>query len=306
VIGEAVLHVVLLLLVPLLVVGVVEKTKAVVAGRTGAPVFQPYRDVAKLLRKGAVYSRTTTWIFRAGPIVALATALAAGLMVPLQSLNSPLGFDGDVIAFAYLLALGRFFTMASALDTGSSFEAMGASREAAFSALAEPALFVALAIVCVPTRGASFAAWHGLSSGPWTAAHPEIFIAALVLFAVLLAENSRIPIDDPNTHLELTMVHEVMVLDHGGPDLAFVLYASAIKLAVFASLLVHVLLPMPPNGGLAGAGLFVLGVVVVGIVVGMVESLMARLRLARVPQFLIGASVIGAVGLLVTLVGANR
>ncbi|MBI2898131.1 MAG: NADH-quinone oxidoreductase subunit H [Deltaproteobacteria bacterium] len=297
---DTILHVALLLLFPPLVVGVVQKTKAVFAGREGAPVLQPYFDLAKLMRKGAVYSRTTTWLFRAGPIVALAAALGAGLFVPLASSRAPIGFEGDVIAVAYLLGLGRFFTMAAALDTGSSFEGMGASREAAFAALAEPALFLAFAIVCVPAGSASFAdAWRALPWRMWLEAHPELFAAALVLFAVLLAENSRMPVDDPNTHLELTMIHEVMVLDHSGPDLAFVLWASAVKLFVFAGLLVHLVLPIP--AGWRGAGLFLIGLSVVALVVGIVESMMARLRLTRVPQFLVGASVLGAMGLLVAL-----
>jgi len=301
------LHLALLLGLPLLVVGVIQKTKALVAGRQGDPLLQPFFDVWKLLGKGAVYSRTTTWLFRAGPIVALSSALAAGLLVPLHSTRAPLAFDGDVIAFAYLLALGRFFTMTAALDTGSAFEGMGASREAAFAALAEPALFLALAIVCIPARSASFAAaWGVLPWGQWLSTHPELFAAALVLLAVLLTENSRIPVDDPTTHLELTMIHEVMVLDHGGPDFAFVLYGAAMKLLLGASLLVHLIVPIPAAGGWRGALIFGAGVLGVAIVVGLIEAMMARLRLGRVPQFLVGASVLGAIGLLVALIGGRR
>jgi formate hydrogenlyase subunit 4 len=131
---------VLLVSVPPLILGVIQKTKALFAGRAGPPVLQPYYDILKLLRKGAVYSRTATWVFRAGPIVSLAATLTAGLVLPLTADTSPLGFPGDLILFAYLLAIGRFLTMAAAFDTGSSFEGMGASREAAFSALAEPAM----------------------------------------------------------------------------------------------------------------------------------------------------------------------
>ena len=149
------LHLALLLVVPPLVLGVIQKTKAWFAGRSGPPLLQPYFDLWKLLRKGAVYSRTTTWLFRAGPIVSLATALCAGLVLPLAGTSSPLGFSGDVILFVYLFGLGRFFTMAAALDTGSSFEGMGASREATFSAFAEPALLLCLAILCVPARSVS-------------------------------------------------------------------------------------------------------------------------------------------------------
>jgi formate hydrogenlyase subunit 4 len=288
----------LLLVLPPLLLGVINKTKAWFAGRVGAPLLQPYRDIWKLLRKGAVYSRTTTWLFRAGPIVSLAAVLCAGLILPLSANISPLGFSGDVVLFAYLFGLGRFFTMAAALDTGSSFEGMGASREAAFSALAEPALFLSMAILCVPAGSATFAdAFGKLPWTTWGFEHPTYLAAALSLFAVLLAENSRIPVDDPNTHLELTMIHEVMVLDHGGPDLAFILYGSAVKLFVIGALLTHVLLPIPANGGWRGIVLLGGGELALAALVGVVESVMARLRLPRVPQFLVGAVVLAVVGL---------
>jgi formate hydrogenlyase subunit 4 len=299
--GATILHLSLLLALPPLLVGIIARTKAWFAGRKGAPLWQPYLDLWKLLHKGAVYSRTTTWLFRAGPIVSLAAALAAGLLTPLGAASSPLGFSGDVILFAYLLGLGRFFTMAAALDTGSSFEGMGASREAAFASLAEPALFLVLAIVCVPAGTASFAEAWASPWQTWGPAHPALPAAAVALFGVLLAENSRIPVDDPTTHLELTMIHEVMVLDHGGPDLAFVLYGSAVKLFLFASLLVHMVLPVPPAGGALGAGVFVAGAAAVAVLVGIVESVTVRIRLLRVPQFLVGASVIAALGLAVLL-----
>jgi formate hydrogenlyase subunit 4 len=292
------LQLALLLVAPPLLLGVIQKTKAWFAGRSGPPLLQPYFDLARLLRKGAVYSRTTTWLFRAGPILSLAAALSAGLVLPLAGTSAPLGFSGDVILFAYLLGLGRFFTMAAALDTGSSFEGMGASREAAFSAFAEPALFLCLAILCIPARSVSLGeALSALPSAPLGFSHPAYLAAALGLFAVLLAENSRIPVDDPNTHLELTMIHEAMVLDHGGPDLAFVLYGSSVKLFVLGALLVHVVLPPASKAGLAGAGVLLAGQLGIAVGVGCVESTMARLRLPRVPQFLVGAAVLAGVGL---------
>lgn len=281
--------------------GVINRVKSWFAGRTGPPLLQAYSDLGKLLRKGAVYSRTTTWLFRAGPIVTLSAVLAAGLIVPLQSGRGPLHFTGDMLAFAYLMALGRFFTMAAALDTGSSFEGMGASREATFSALAEPALFLSLGILCMPTQGkvtASFAsAMAALPFETWGAAHPTFLFAVAALGIVLLTENARIPIDDPNTHLELTMIHEVMVLDHSGPDFAFILYGSAVKLLLWTALLVHLLLPIPAEGGLAGVGRFLGGALGVAVMIGILESGMARLRLRAVPQLLIAAAVIAAMGL---------
>lgn len=291
-------HLLVLLFFPLLLLGVINRVKAWAAGRKGPSLFQGYYDVLKLLQKGAVYSYTTTWIFRTGPLVTLAALFVSGLIVPLTSGSGPLHFAGDVLAFAYLLALGRFFTMAAALDTGSSFEGMGASREAGFSALAEPATFLSLAILCVPAHSASFAT--ALAKLPWESwgpAHPTFLFAVVALGIVLLTENARIPVDDPNTHLELTMVHEVMILDHGGPDLAFILYASALKLLLMTSLLVHLLLPIPSEGSVVGGLMFLGGCVGIAVVIGIIESTMARLRLRSVPQLLIGAAVIAAIGL---------
>src|SRR2546426_5531026 len=295
---ESAVQIALLLAFPPLLLGVIARTKAWFAGRRGPPLFQPYHDLIKLVGKGAVYSRTTTWVFRAGPTVALASLFVAGLLVPIAGPRAPLGFVGDVVLFVYLLALGRFFTLAAALDTGSSFEGMGASRDAAFSALAEPTLFLVLAIACLPGGSPSFErAWsllphasQGLGRGPFIA-------ATAALFAVYLAENFRIPVDDPNTHLELTMIHEVMVLDHGGPDLAFIVYGGALKLFILGAILAHVALPFPAGGAWPGTAWLIGGELALAVLVGVVESVMARLRLAQVPQFLIGAFAIAAVSL---------
>jgi len=297
------LHLAVLALFPPLLLGVIAKTKAWFAGRDGPPLLQPYFDVWKLLQKGAVYSHATTWVFRAGPVVSLAALLGAGLLVPLGSGPAPLAFAGDIIAVAYLFGLARFFTMLAALDTGSSFEGMGASREGAFSALAEPALFLALAIVSIPAQSLSFGeVFARLPWATWGTAHPELLIAVVVLFLVLLAENSRVPVDDPATHLELTMIHEVMVLDHGGPDLAYILHGSALKLFLFASLLVQLLVPVSAAQGVWGALSLCGGTLGIAVLIGVVESCMARARLLRVPQLLIGASVIAAVGLVALFV----
>ncbi len=297
---QTITHVLILLVFPLLMMGIINRVKSWFAGRVGPPLLQPYYDVFKLLKKGAVYSRTTTWIFRAGPIVSLAAILTAGLLSPLASVASPLGFVGDIVVFAYLLGLSRFITMAAALDTGSSFEGMGASREGAFAAFTEPALFFALAIVCVPVMNPSFqAAWQFLPRSPLGLSHTEYIAAAAVLFVVLLVECSRIPVDDPNTHLELTMIHEVMVLDHSGPDFAFILYGSAIKFFLISALLVRLILPFQGGPLWEGVVMILLGEAGIAVLVGVVESMMARLRLSRVPQFLIGASVVGVIGLAV-------
>ncbi|MDD5630082.1 MAG: NADH-quinone oxidoreductase subunit H [Elusimicrobia bacterium] len=277
--------------------GVINKTKAFFAGRKGQPWLQSYHDLVKLLRKGAVYSRTTSWVFRAGPVLQLACAATALALVPMGGRPALVSFAGDFLVLAGLLALMRFAVVTAALDTGSSFEGMGASREAAFSALAEPALLLSFAALACGTGRLSLSEMlAGLSAGPAGVSGPVLSLVALALFGVLLAENSRMPVDDPNTHLELTMIHEVMVLDHGGPDLAYIEYASALKLWVLGAILSGVLLRGAP-GGWAGAGAM-LGLAVA---VGVVESSLARLRLARVPQFLIGAGALSALALILSL-----
>lgn len=285
------------LLAPPLMLGVIARTKAVIAGRQGPPLLQPIYDLVKLLGKGAVYSTTTTWVFRLGPVASLAAALTAALLVPFGS-QALAPFTGDAIVFAYLFGLGRFVTVCAALDTGSSFEGMGASREVAFSSLAEPALILAFAALALHSGTLSMTPMfcdHG--------AHSSAAVLILLvgsLFIVLLAENSRIPVDDPNTHLELTMIHEVMVLDHGGPDLAFILYGAALKLTLMAALLVHLVLPAGLDGPAAWSAMAA-GLAGLAIIIGLVESCMARLRLVRIPQLLVASVCASAFGLVLTL-----
>jgi formate hydrogenlyase subunit 4 len=286
-----------------LLAGVINRTKARFAGRRGPPLLQPYYDLARLLRKGAVYSRTTTWVFRAAPVAVLGATLVAVLLLPFGSWAAPLAFRYDLVLFAYLLGAARFATVLGALDTGSSFEGMGASRELLYAALAEPALFLALLAMVSDSGALSLS--QLLGSAPSVAAtlqHPAATLLIVVtLFVVLLAETARVPFDDPATHLELTMVHEVMVLDHGGPDLALFQYASALKLWALGVLVVGVVVPA---GGaapwLVGAAWFG-GMVLLAVIVGVVESTMARLRLPRTPQLLVGASLLAMLALLLRL-----
>jgi len=204
-----------LVLAPLLF-GVIARTQAIFAGRKGPPLLQMYFDIAKLMRKGAAISRTTTWVFRLGPIVGLACVATGCLLLPFAGFPALISFPGDFVVLTALLALMRFVTVSAALDTGSSFEGMGASRDVQFSALAEPALLVSFAVLARQTSALSMSDMFGqVSVIFWHQAAPSFILVLAALFIVFLAENARIPFDDPNTHLELTMVHEVMVLDHG-------------------------------------------------------------------------------------------
>jgi formate hydrogenlyase subunit 4 len=282
--------------------GIAVKTKSFLTGRRGPPVLQLYSDLWKLLRKGTVYSRTTTWVFRAGPIVVLASLIAAALFLPLDGRGAPVGFAGDLVAFAGLLALGRFALVLAGMDTGSSFEGMGASREVTIASFAEPTLFLCFIALVLATGDVSLGGMLGAPlAAAWPRAGASLSLVGVSLFVLLLAENSRTPVDDPATHLELTMIHEVMVLDHSGPDLAVILYGSALKLALFGVLVVSVLVPRAGLSGPAALAVLFGGLGVVAVAVGVVESVMARLRLSRVPQLLVGAAALALFGIILQL-----
>jgi len=286
-----------------LVPGLAARAKAIATGRRGPPVWQLYADLWRLARRGIVYSTTTTWVFRLAPPVLVATTIAAASLLPLDGRGSFLRFAGDAAGFAYLFALGRFVLVLAALDTGSSFEGMGASRDVTFAMLVEPGLFVALAALGITAHDFSLTAMLGGTAARPAAGvvTPALVMVALSLFALSLAECARVPVDDPTTHLELTMVHEVMVLDHSGPDLAMLLYANALKLAVFAAIIVGVLLPVPRRGGVMGVGSLLAGLIAMGIAIGLVESAMARLRLPKVPLYIAGGSALALFGLILLL-----
>jgi formate hydrogenlyase subunit 4 len=294
---EIVAKVVVILVVPPFLLGVIARTKAIVAGRVGPPLLQPYYDLAKLVAKDSVLSRTTTWVFLAGPAVALVTALVAAAIIPVGAGNALWAFDGDFIALAYVLGLSRYFTMAAALDTGSAFEGMGAAREATFACLAEPAFILGLLAIARATGSLSLSSFLGPTIvHAWSVAGASLVLVAAGLLVVMLAENSRIPVDDPNTHLELTMIHEVMILDHGGPLLGVVLYGAALKLFVFASLLVRIVIPIDHPSWL-GWATFLAGLVAVAVVIGVIESAMARLRMPYVPALLLSGCLLCALAL---------
>ncbi|HEY8518257.1 MAG TPA: NADH-quinone oxidoreductase subunit H [Candidatus Binatia bacterium] len=294
---DALLQLAVVLLLPPVLLGVINKTKALFAGRVGPPVLQLWFDLVKLMRKDTVLSGTTSWVFRAGPVVGLATTLFAALLVPIAGRAPLVSFEGDLVLFAYLLGLGRFFTVAAALDTGSSFEGMGGAREATFACLAEPALFLGLLALVRTSGSTSLGGMLGDSLvASWSIGAASLVAVVASLMVVLLAENSRIPFDDPNTHLELTMVHEAMVLDHGGPSLAMILYGAAIKLFVMGAIIVRIAVPYEGVDAWSGVAAFVAGMVLLAVVVGVVESVMARLRLLQVPSLLVAACVLSGFG----------
>jgi formate hydrogenlyase subunit 4 len=265
-------------------------------------VLQLYSDLSKLLRKGVVYSRTTTVVFRAALVVLMASVLVAALLLPLDGRAAPFGFSGDLVAFAGLLALGRFALVLAALDTGSSFEGMGSSREVMVAAFAEPALLLAFTVLVLATGSLSLGGMLGMPlAGAWPAAAPSLVLAGTSLFMLLLAENARVPVDDPATHLELTMIHEVMVLDHSGPDLALILYAGSVKFALFGALAAGILVPRGLFDPWVAVAVLLIGLVAVAVVVGIIEATMARLRMDRIPPFLVAAAALAGFGVILLL-----
>jgi formate hydrogenlyase subunit 4 len=281
-----------LLLAPL-VPGIINKVKAWVAGRRGPPVLQLYYDLAKLWRKGVVLSTAVSPGHVAGPAVAWVALVCAALLLPAGPAGAPLAFRGDALLFVYLLALARFCTAGAALDTGSAFEGMGAAREVSYAVLSEAAIITALLALSLQTGSVSLTAMLTPAAGAGAA------LLAAGLFAVLLAENCRVPFDDPNTHLELTMIHEVMVLDHSGPPLAAILHGASLKLLLFSVLLVEAVLPLGKLTPLTAAGALAGSVLAVAVGIGLVESLLARLAFRRVPLLLTTAFLLCLFALLV-------
>ncbi|GHU96370.1 hydrogenase [Deltaproteobacteria bacterium] len=291
-----------LLLAPLLP-GCINRVKALMGGRKGSPLLQLYFDLCRLMGKSPVYPCVTTYFFKAAPAACLTSAVAALTVLPFWPVAAPANFSGDFVLLAGLFAMSRFFLILAALDTGSAFEGMGAARDALFSALAEPIFLFCLLLLCRQAHSLTLSGMTTVTAGPAAIQGYWMFylMLAFALFLLLLQENSRIPVDDPNTHLELTMIHEVMILDHSGPDLAFLEYAAALRLWIFSLLIAGLVLPLPsvplfedggslgPHGlaGLAACwGITLLATLGVGVLVGLMESLMARLRMERVPQIL--------------------
>lgn len=276
-----------------LVNGIIKKAKAVSQKRTGPPVFQMYYDLYKLIRKGTVVSDVSSWIYKAAPYVVFSTALAAALLVPVSTLVTPANsIPGDFILMVSVFALGRFFMMAAGLDTGSTFGGMGSSREAMISSLAEPSILVCLftaGLISGSTSLDRMMTFMQSTGTPLT--HPATVLLFLALLSIIMMETARIPVDDPATHLELTMVHEAMLLEYSGRHLALMEYGAAIKQLVFMTLLVNLLVPHDQIIGIAGAGavvlsllIYLLKVILLAVLIALVEINTVKFRLFSIPN----------------------
>jgi formate hydrogenlyase subunit 4 len=282
------LSILLILFCSIFFTGIIIRTKSIASGRKGPGIMQPVKDVIRLFRKGTIYSDTTSIIFRIAPVIYFSSVLMACLVIPFGSIKGIVSFDGDFIFFAYILALGKFFSIISAMDTGSSFEGMGASREALYSMFAEPAFFILIGSFALLTGNTSFykifSTLHLGSSITYTLGA----LASFVLIMIAMIENSRMPVDDPKTHLELTMIHEVMILDNSGFDLGLILTAGFLKFAMYGAIIADFFI-----GGLSliwAVPLFILIQALFAAIVGLIESFMARFRMSHNPQFILALS----------------
>jgi formate hydrogenlyase subunit 4 len=268
---------------------IIMKVKAYIAGRKGPPILIKYYTLAKLFKKGSVYSTSSSFVFKLGPVVSFCSVVMVLLFFPFAGIKPLLSFHGDVIILLYLMGLGRFFTIIAALDTASPFEGMGAAREAYFSTLAEATLFVILLLFYRLNGSFSFAAFF---TGPtainlWSPVASLLLLVIFALFIVLLTENSRVPVDDPATHLELTMIHEVMILDHSGPDLALIELGAYLKLFFYSAFITCLLYPFQLDNVYLNGFIFygIMGLIYV--FVGITESIMARYKMDLVPKFIL-------------------
>lgn len=280
--------IILIITASLFFTGIVIRVKSMASGRKGPGILQPLRDIARNMKKGGVYSETSGIIFKIAPSIYTGTLITASLCIPLGDRPGILSFQWDFVFFVYTLALGKFLMVIAALDTGSSFEGMGASREAFFSMLMEPAMFMVMGSFAILTGKTSFsgifAALHGTGISN-AVSYTMAALSAMIIMLVGMVENSRMPVDDPKTHLELTMIHEVMILDNSGFDLGLIMYSSCLKFAAFGAVAAGLFMK-PGAGILASAGIFFIVQLCYAVFVGFMESFMARFRMKNNPQFI--------------------
>lgn len=264
--------------------GLIKKTKAFWAGRKGPSILQPWFDFVRLMKKDFVVSKTTSVVFKIAPIFAIATVLFAAIFVPLADGSALVSIPAGLIIFSYTLGLGKFLALISAMDTGSSFEGMGASREACFTSIVEPAFFILMGSVMALSGNYTFDSLTKILENAGSYGVLIAIFAVVVLFIMMLIEGSRVPVDDPTTHLELTMIHEVMILDNSGSDLALFSWANSIKMLLLSSLIANIIIPADISAW-GSAILYLIVLSFISMLIGTVESGMARIRMSHVFEF---------------------
>jgi formate hydrogenlyase subunit 4 len=282
---------------------IILKVKAFFGGKKGPPLLINYYTLIKLFKKGSVYSTSTTLLFKLGPIVSFCSGITVLMFLPIAGCQPIFSFDGDVLFVLYVLGLGRFFTIIAAMDTASPFEGMGAAREAYFPIICEAATFMILIFFYRLTNELRLSAYFTgpNTMGLWQSAGAPLIFIVFAFFIILLTENSRVPVDDPATHLELTMIHEVMVLDHSGPDLALIELGSFCKLFFYSTLVCRLILPFDAGISGLGLGVYLIGLVGVYGVIGVTESVMARYRMDKVPQFVLTSFALAFFATIITM-----
>lgn len=280
-----ILNILILIFMPFIMIGIIKKTKAFWGGRKGVKLLQPLYDVLRLLKKEAVYSTTTSWVFKFAPLVGFSTILFAGLFVPMANGESVINIPFGFIIFSYILGFGKFFSLIGAMDTGSSFEGMGASREACFSTIVEPAFFIFMGSIVALTNNHSFANLKMILDNAGIYGYLIITLAVITIFIMLLIEGCRVPVDDPTTHLELTMIHEVMILDNSGVDLGLITWGAGIKMFLFEALIAALIIPAGLPVWLAITA-FLAIICLLSIIIGTIESSIARFRMTHVFEFI--------------------
>ncbi|MBN8705338.1 MAG: NADH-quinone oxidoreductase subunit H [Bacteroidetes bacterium] len=290
---------VLILLVSPFLVGLINKQKAILTGRIGAPVWQPYYDLARLSRKETIYATSASFISRIAPVISFSAILFTLLILPIGYVRPLFSFNGDIIVFAYLLGLARFFQILGAMDIGSSFEGMGAAREATFAVFAEPIFFFTLgSLAFISGHTSIYDIYHSIQLDE-PSALVFIIVSSISGFILLVTECSRMPIDDPNTHLELTMIHEVMILDNSGIDLFLYQYGSYIKIMVYAVFEASFFNPFSMANEWLGFSVFIVVIFLLTTVIAWVETMIARFKMKSIPQYLLFATAIGILNLLI-------
>jgi len=304
--GAALLQVLVLLILAPFIQGVIKKVKARLQNRIGPAIWQPYRDLLKYLKKDAVISKHASWLTIVTPYISFITVLTAGLFVPTYIVHAPLEYAGDIIVIIYLFALVRFFTALSSLDAGSSFGGMGSSREMALSAIAEPALLLAVVSVLLVSGTTKLGqVIEMIVYQAWNIIDPSYVLACLAMLIVVVAETGRIPVDNPDTHLELTMIHEGMLLEYSGRYLGLMVWAAQMKQLLVLSLFINLFFPwgIAPGGSLVqilpAFGLYVLKLVVMGIILALIETAYAKIRLFQVPRLLASSMVLSLLAIVV-------
>ncbi len=298
--------IILMIVTALVFPGLILRVKSLASGRKGPGLMQPVKEIAILLRKGSVFGDTTGIIFRIAPVISFSAIFCTMLVMPFANQQPVISFDGDFIFFSYLLALGKFFSIIGALDTGSSFEGMGANREAFFSMLIEPAFFILLATFAMFTGYTSFSeifSHFNIAGDHYVLLYSILAVYIIVQIAVI--ENSRVPVDDPKTHLELTMIHEVMILDNSGFDKALIHIGSYLRFVIFGTLLYNIIAPAGISTFLHVA-LFFLVQIVFAVIIGFVESFRARNKMNKNPKFILTISAVAWIAFLLILIMTGR